>query len=166
MCFAVSQLPEADSREEVRTLVEGAHVVPLRVIADDRGAVLHMLRSSDPHFHAFGEIYFSTVYPGVVKAWKNHRSMTSNYACVHGRIKIVLYDDRESSATRGEIHEVVVGPESHALVVIPPGIWHGFQGLAAPVSVLANCATEPHDPTEFERLDPDAPEIPYVWDRP
>jgi dTDP-4-dehydrorhamnose 3,5-epimerase len=141
-------------------------VVPLERIADERGAVLHMLRSTDPHFSRFGEIYFSTVYPGVVKAWKNHRRMTSNYACIHGRIKIVLFDDREGAATRGNVMEVVVGPDEHALVVIPPGIWHGFQGMAEPVSILANCATEPHDPAELERLDPYSTDIPYDWERP
>jgi dTDP-4-dehydrorhamnose 3,5-epimerase len=141
-------------------------VVPLERIADERGAVLHMLRSTDPHFSRFGEIYFSTVYPGVVKAWKNHRRMTSNYACIHGRIKIVLFDDREGAATRGNVMEVVVGPDEHALVVIPPGIWHGFQGMAEPVSILANCATEPHDPAELERLDPNSTDIPYDWERP
>lgn len=141
-------------------------MVPLERIADERGAVLHMLRSTDPHFSRFGEIYFSTVYPGVVKAWKNHRRMTSNYACIHGRIKIVLFDDREGAATRGNVMEVVVGPDEHALVVIPPGIWHGFQGMAEPVSILANCATEPHDPAELERIDPYSTDIPYDWERP
>ncbi len=125
-----------------------------------------MLRSTDPHFARFGEIYFSTVYAGVVKAWKNHRRMTANYACIHGRIKIVLYDDREESATKGGVLEVVVGPEEYALVVIPPGIWHGFQGLAEPVSILANCATEPHDPDELDRLDPYSTDVPYDWERP
>jgi len=145
------------------TQLDGVQVVPLKRIADERGAVLRMLRSTDPHFARFGEIYFSTVYAGVVKAWKNHRRMTANYACIHGRIKVVLYDDREESATKGGVLEVVVGPEEYALVVIPPGIWHGFQGLAEPVSILANCATEPHDPDELDRRDPQSTDIPYDW---
>ena len=143
--------------------IAGVQVVPLERIADDRGAVLHMLRATDPHFRGFGEIYFSSVYPGVVKAWKNHRRLTANYACVHGRIRIVLYDDREDSSTRGELLEVVVGPDEHALVVIPPGIWHGFQGLGEPVSILANCATEPSSPDELDRRDPTSSAIPYQW---
>lgn len=143
--------------------IAGVQVVPLKRIADDRGAVLHMLRATDPHFRGFGEIYFSSVYPGVVKAWKNHRRLTANYACVHGRIRIVLYDDREDSSTRGELLEVAIGPDEHALVVIPPGIWHGFQGLGEPVSILANCATEPSSPDELDRRDPTSPGIPYQW---
>jgi dTDP-4-dehydrorhamnose 3,5-epimerase len=145
------------------TEIHGVEVIPLRPIADERGAVYHMLRSDDRHFRGFGEIYFSSVYPGVVKGWKNHTSLTANYACVHGRIKIVIYDDRAESPTRGGLQEVVVGPDEYALVVIPPGIWHGFQGLGDPVSVLANCSTEPHDPEELERLDPQSETIPYNW---
>ncbi|MBA2642206.1 MAG: dTDP-4-dehydrorhamnose 3,5-epimerase family protein [Actinobacteria bacterium] len=143
----------------------GVRVVPLPRLADDRGAVYHMLRSDDPHFTEFGEIYFSTVYAGVVKAWKNHRRLTANYACIHGRIKIVLYDDRPESPTRGELMEIDVSPDEYALVVIPPGIWHGFQGLAEPISILANCASEPHDPEELDRRDPYSNEFPYHWRR-
>jgi dTDP-4-dehydrorhamnose 3,5-epimerase len=122
-----------------------------------------MLRSDDPHFVEFGEIYFSSVYPGVVKAWKNHRRMTANYACVHGQIKVVLWDDRKGSPSRGALMETLVGPDEYSLIVIPPGIWHGFQGLEAPVSILANCATLPHDPDELDRLEPDSSRIPYDW---
>ena len=144
-------------------MIDGVQVVPLRRIADERGSVLLMLKETDPHFVRFGEIYFSTVFAGVVKAWKNHRRMTANYACVHGRIKVALHDDRDGSPTRGQTHDLVISPDEHRLVVIPAGIWHGFQGLADPVSVLANCATEPSDPSELDRLDPDEPAIPYVW---
>jgi dTDP-4-dehydrorhamnose 3,5-epimerase len=144
-------------------MIEGVRVVPLGRIADDRGSVLLMLKETDPYFERFGEIYFSTVYNGVVKAWKNHRRMTANYACVHGRIRVVLHDDRPGSTTSGTTEEVVIAPEDHRLVVIPPGVWHGFQGLAEPVSVLANCATEPSDPDELDRLDPAEAPIPFDW---
>ena len=89
--------------------------------------------------------------------------MTANYACVHGRIKVVLYDDRSESATEGALMEVVIGPDEHALVVIPPGIWHGFQGIDEAVSILANCATEPSSADELDRRDPASVEIPYTW---
>src|SRR5258708_25159422 len=85
------------------TMIEGVRIVPRARIPDERGTVMHMLKTTDPEFLGFGEIYFSTVYPGVVKGWHRHLEMTLNYACVHGRIKLVLYDDREGSPTRGEI---------------------------------------------------------------
>lgn len=145
-------------------MIEGLQVVPLRRFADERGSVLLMLKETDPHFVRFGEIYFSTVFPGVVKAWKRHRRLTANYACVHGRIKVVLHDDRDGSPTAGRTTEVRISPSEYSLLVIPPGIWHGFQGLAEPVSILANCATEPSDPGELDRLAQGDGRIAYDWD--
>lgn len=147
-------------------MIDGVQIVPLRRFVDDRGSVLLMLKETDPHFVRFGEVYFSTVYPGVVKAWKNHRRMTANYACVQGEIRVVLHDDRDASPTRGSTEELRISPEDYALVIIPPGLWHGFQGLGDPVSILANCATEASDPDELDRLAPDDPQIPYEWRAP
>jgi len=144
-------------------MIEGVQVIPLRRIPDERGTVMHMLRSTDPHFTQFGEIYFSTVYAGVVKGWHRHREMTLNYACVSGRIKLVLYDDRPSSSTKGELVEVFLGPDNYSLVIIPPCVWNGFKGMSDPQAIVANCATHPHDPARSERLDPFDTRIPYDW---
>ena len=143
--------------------IEGVKVIPLRHFSDARGSVLQMLKETDPHFLRFGEIYFSTVYPGVVKAWKNHKRITVNYACVFGRIKLVLHDGRTHSRTRGAVMEWLLGPEEYSLVIVPPGVWNGFQGMSDPLAILANCATGPHDPAEFERLDASDSQIPYTW---
>ncbi len=144
--------------------VEDMHIVPLRRIDDERGAVQLMLKSTDPHFQGFGEIYFSTVFPGVVKAWKYHRRMWANYACVVGRIRVVLYDDRPDSSTQGSLAEVELDArENWSLLAIPPRVWHGFQGLGDPESILANCASEPSDPEELERRRPNDERIPYRW---
>ena len=147
-------------------MIDGVRLVPLRQITDDRGTVSHMLKATDPHFTGFGEIYFSSVYPGVVKAWKHHRRMTANYACVLGRVKVVLFDDREGSPSRGAVMEFHLGPEEYSLAVIPPRIWHGFQGLGRPASILANCASEPSDPDELDRREPEDGAIPYAWGTP
>jgi dTDP-4-dehydrorhamnose 3,5-epimerase len=138
-------------------------VVPLRRIPDERGTVYHMLKRTDPHFLEFGEIYFTTVYPGIIKGWHRHREMTLNYACIFGRIKLVLYDDRDSSNTRGELVELFLGPDNYALVQIPPGVWNGFKGMNAPYAIVANCCTHPHDPVRSERIDPLNNHIPYDW---
>lgn len=145
-------------------MIDGVQVVPLQRIPDERGTVLHMLRATDPHFTQFGEIYFSTVYPGVVKGWHRHQEMTLNYACPFGRIKLVLYDERPGSATKGRLQEVFLGPDGYSLVVIPPGIWNGFKGMSDPYAIVANCASHPHDPARSERLDPFDNHIPYRWE--
>lgn len=146
-------------------MIEGVEVIELDRIPDERGTVMKMLRSDDPHFTGFGEIYFSSVYPGVVKGWHRHRVKTLNYACVVGTIKLVLYDDREGSSTRGELMERFLGPDDYSLVQIPPGVWNGFKGLSAPSAVVANCASHPHDDRQQERIPPTSPEIPYDWMR-
>ncbi len=144
-------------------VIEGVQLVPLRRIPDERGTVYHMLKRTDPHFTEFGEIYFSTVYPGVVKGWHLHREMTLNYACVFGRVKLALYDERDGSPTRGGLMELFLGEDNYALVVVPPGVWNGFKGMSAPHAIVANCATHPHDPARTTRLDPFKNHIPYDW---
>jgi dTDP-4-dehydrorhamnose 3,5-epimerase len=145
-------------------MIAGVAVHPLRRIPDERGMVMHMLRADAPHFERFGEIYFSTVYPNVVKGWHLHRRMTLNYAVVSGMVKLVLYDDREGSPTRAEVMELFVGDQNYVLVTVPPLVWNGFKGVGTAPAIVANCATEPHDAAEIERLDPESPRIPYRWD--
>jgi dTDP-4-dehydrorhamnose 3,5-epimerase len=144
-------------------MIEGVQITPLRQILDERGKVMHMLRRDSTVFHEFGEIYFSCVYPDVVKAWHLHKRMTLNYAVPHGHIKLVLYDDRQSSSTRGEVQEIFLGPDNYMLVTIPPLIWNGFKGVGTEVALVANCATIPHDAEEIVRLPPDSDQIPYDW---
>jgi dTDP-4-dehydrorhamnose 3,5-epimerase len=142
--------------------IAGVQVIPLRRIPDERGTIYHMLRRDDPHFLEFGEIYFTSIYRDVIKGWHRHADMTLNYACIWGRVKLVLYDNRDGSPTRGTLVERFLGPDDYSLVVIPPLVWSGMKGMDA-VSLVANCATQPHDPAQTERLDPFSPDIPYDW---
>ena len=144
-------------------MIDGVLVHPLTQIPDERGKIMHMLRADDPHFEKFGEIYFSTVYPGVVKGWHLHKLMTLNYTVVSGTVKLVLYDDRPNSPTRSELMELFVGQANYVLVKIPPGVWNGFKGIGLDPAIVANCATIPHDPNEIERMDPFKNSIPYDW---
>lgn len=146
-------------------MIDGVQIIPLQRIPDERGTVFHMLRRTDPHFREFGEIYFSSIYPGVVKGWHLHERMTLNYACIAGEIKLVLYDERESSPTRGQVQEVYLGQRNYALAVVPPGVWNGFMNVGTVEAIVANCATMPHDPAEIRRLDPHRNHISYVWSR-
>ncbi|MFN8595218.1 MAG: dTDP-4-dehydrorhamnose 3,5-epimerase family protein [Anaerolineae bacterium] len=144
-------------------MIDGVMLIPLKQIPDERGKIMHMLRCDDTHFERFGEIYFSTVYPGVVKGWHLHTEMTLNYAVVVGMIKLVLYDDRSGSTSQGEVMEIFVGQDNYQLIKIPPMVWNGFKGLGVMPAVVANCATIPHRPDEILRKDPFSPEIPYDW---
>jgi dTDP-4-dehydrorhamnose 3,5-epimerase len=145
-------------------MIHDVVVTPLRQIADQRGKVMHMLRSDALGFAGFGEIYFSCVNAGAVKAWNRHRRMVCNYAVPSGQVRLVLFDDRPESPTRGALQEMVIGGDNYCLVTIPPLIWSGFKGLGAAMSIVANCASIPHDPSEGEKLDPIANDIPFTWD--
>ena len=145
------------------TEIHDVRVTPLRRIPDERGAVLHMLREDSEGFERFGEIYFSTVHPGVVKGWHLHTRMTLNYACPVGMVKLVCYDDREGSPTHGAVQEIHLGELNYALVTIPPFVWNGFKGAGTATALVANCSTIPHSPDEIQRLDPFENHIPYDW---
>ena len=144
-------------------MIQGVDFHPLKQIPDERGRVMQMLRRDDPWFERFGEIYFSVVYPGVVKGWHLHKVMTLNYAVIVGRIKLVLYDERKDSPTRGKLQEIFAGEDNYCLITVPPNVWNGFKGLGVEPAIVANCATEPYDPSEIVRSDPFSDRIPYDW---
>jgi dTDP-4-dehydrorhamnose 3,5-epimerase len=145
-------------------MIDGVCVEKLKTIEDSRGKVMHMMRCDSPLFVAFGEIYFSTVKCGVVKAWKKHLKMTQLFAVPVGKIKLVIYDDRDASHTKNRLMEIEVGEDNYYLIKIPPGLWYGFKGLFSAPSLIANCADIPHDPREIENRPAIDASIPYLWD--
>ena len=148
---------------EIKSFIQGVEIIKKNQIVDDRGIILHMLRVDDKNYKKFGEIYFSTVNPNKIKAWHFHKLMTLNYAVVHGSIKLVLYDDRGESKTKGTIQEIMLSNENHYLVSIPPKIWNGFCSSNNKHAILANCSDIPHDKEEIIRLPFDDPKFPYKW---
>jgi len=143
--------------------IDGVVVKKLDKIPDERGCVYHMLKKEDPWFNSFGEIYFSTIYPGIVKGWHYHKEMELNYAVIFGNIKLVLYDNRKGSSTKGSLMEIFMGDKNYLLVKVPPMVWNGFKGIGTTEAIVANCATLSHRPGEIKRLDPFSSKIPYEW---
>ena len=145
--------------------IDGVTITELRQISDERGAVLHMLRCDAPEFMRFGECYFSEVLPGVIKAWKRHRVQTQNLAVPTGRIRLVIFDDRQSSLTKGNLQVMELGrPDAYLRVKIPPDLWYGFACISALPALLANCTDLPHAPDESELRSVNDPAFPYVWE--
>ena len=144
-------------------MIHGVKVIPLRQIAVERGKIMHMMKATDPHFENFGEIYFSCAWPDAVKAWHVHKSMTINNTVICGRAKLVIFDCRPASPTNGELMELFIGEDNYSLVQIPPGLANGYKAYGDKMVILANCATEPHDPDEMIRIDPFDNDIPYDW---
>lgn len=144
-------------------MINGVLVEQLRKIEDSRGKVMHMLRRDSPLFTVFGEIYFSTVNKGAIKAWRKHVNMTQCFAVPAGKIRLVIFDDRDGSSTKGVILEMETGEDNYCLVKIPPMLWYGFKGISDTPALIANCADIPHDPNEIKRADLSDAAIPYVW---
>jgi len=147
-------------------MMEGVAVEKLRVVPDERGRLTEILRCDSELFSKFGQVYATATYSGVIKAWHMHRTQADNVTCLSGMIKLVLYDGRESSSTRGEIMELFVGEHNPVLVHIPAGVFHGWKCISELEACMMNVPTEPYnyrDPDEY-RLPMDASEIPYDWE--
>ncbi|MFQ5663245.1 MAG: dTDP-4-dehydrorhamnose 3,5-epimerase family protein [Terriglobia bacterium] len=146
-------------------MIEGVGVKRLRVIPDERGRLMEILRSDDELFLHFGQLYMTTAHPGVVKGWHYHEKQVDNFAVIKGMIKLVLYDRREESPTRGEVNEFFIGEHNPHLVQIPARVLHGFKCVGAEEALVVNCSTEVYryeQPDEF-RVDPGSGDVPYDW---
>lgn len=138
-------------------------ITKLKIISDDRGKVMHMLRTDSPAFKEFGEIYFSTIYQGKIKGWHLHKESSLNYVCIKGKVRLTLFDDRPGSKSKNEIQEIILSPREYNLITIPPNIWNGFKGLDKDESIIANCLTLPHNEREMVRKNPDDRYFNYKW---
>ncbi|MDO9528836.1 MAG: dTDP-4-dehydrorhamnose 3,5-epimerase family protein [Syntrophales bacterium] len=148
-------------------MIEGVMIKKLKVIPDERGRLMEILRRDDKMFREFGQVYMTTANPGVVKGWHYHKKQYDNMTVVKGMMKIVLYDSRNDSSTHGEINELFVGEFNPVLVHIPPYVYHGFKCVSIEEAIVVNTPTEVYnydEPDEF-RIDPHSNDIPYDWSR-
>jgi len=145
-------------------MIKGVQITSRKVIPDDRGKIMHIMKSSDNQFNTFGEVYCSSIYPGVVKGWHMHKKMTLNYVVLKGNIKFVLYDDRPESKTYQQIQEIVIGENQYVMVTVPPFVWNGFMGIGLEEAFVINFTDIPHDSEEIIRMDPHSNDIiNYNW---
>jgi len=145
--------------------INGVFIKNLTVIPDERGWLMEILRCDDPCFKSFGQVYLTTAYPGVVKAWHGHKKQTDNFTCIHGMMKVVLYDDRADSPTYQALVEIFVGEQNPVRITVPPGVYHGFKAIGRDTAYFINIPTLPYnyaEPDEY-RLPPDTEKIPYDW---
>jgi len=148
-------------------MIDGVRVTPLKAIPDERGRLMEIFRCDEPDFEKFGQVYLTTAYPGVVKAWHFHKKQTDNFVCVQGMMKVALYDARDGSPTRGEVNEFFLGVWNPVRLRIPNGVYHGFKCVSTGEAMIINTPTEPYrrdHPDEY-RLPAHTDEIPYDWGR-
>jgi dTDP-4-dehydrorhamnose 3,5-epimerase len=152
-----------------KPLIHGVVVKKLAVHCDERGRLMEMIRADDRELGTvkFGQVYMTTAYPGVTKAWHYHKKQTDHFVCVKGMMKVVLYDSREDSPTKGAINEFVIGEHNPMLIEIPNLVYHGFKCVSETEAMVINCTTECYnyaEPDEY-RKDPHSGGIPYDWSR-
>lgn len=150
-----------------KELIDGVGIIQLKVIPDERGRLGEILRSDDILFRKFGQVYFTTTYSDVVKAWHFHKKQWDNVICIKGCIKLALYDNRDDSPTKGNVNQFYIGEHHPLLIAIPPGVYHGWMCVSDDEAYIINIPSEVYDysnPDEH-REDPHINEIPYEWER-
>ncbi len=148
-------------------MIHGVVIKNLKVIPDERGRLMEILRNDESLFKKFGQVYMTTTYPNVVKAWHYHKVQDDFITCVHGMLKLVLYDDRDASPTRGEVNEFFIGVHNPVLVKVPRMVYHGWKCISKEEAIVINVPTEAYNrenPDEY-RIDPHNNNIPYSWER-
>jgi dTDP-4-dehydrorhamnose 3,5-epimerase len=155
-------------------VIQGVRIKPLRVLADERGFLMEILREDDEIFQRFGQVYMTGCRYGTAKAWHSHRQQTDHFVCVAGKALLVLYDARETSPSRGQVQEIALAAPgwpprdpSHTplLVQIPPLVLHGFTALEENEARILNVPTHPYrhsDPDEL-RQPWNSTQIPFRW---
>ncbi|MGD0274580.1 MAG: dTDP-4-dehydrorhamnose 3,5-epimerase family protein [Syntrophales bacterium] len=148
-------------------MIDGVIIKKLKVIPDERGHLMEILRADDSMFSRFGQVYMTTAYPGVAKGWHYHKVQQDNMTVIRGMMKIVLYDSRKDSPTYGEVNVFFAGCHNPILVHIPPYVFHGFKCISEEEAIVVNIPTEMYnynEPDEF-RVSPHDNDIPYDWNR-
>lgn len=146
-------------------MIDGVKVKRLKLIPDERGRLMEILRCDDDIFEKFGQVYITTAYPGIVKAWHYHKKQDDHFVCLMGKIRLALYDAREGSKTKGQIDEFIMSLGDPFMVKIPKMVYHGFKCIADLESMILNVPTMPYnrqEPDEY-RVDPYDNDIPYDW---
>jgi dTDP-4-dehydrorhamnose 3,5-epimerase len=149
-----------------KTPIQGVRTKALRVLPDERGWLMEILRGDDEIFRKFGQVYVSATYPGVVKAWHYHKVQIDYFACLAGMVKLVLVDTRDDSPTRGVVNEFFIGAQNPLLVEVPKLVYHGWKCISTEPSLVLNVPTEPYvydSPDEY-RIEPHGT-LPYDWTR-
>jgi dTDP-4-dehydrorhamnose 3,5-epimerase len=151
-------------------MIQGVQTKALKLIPDDRGFLMEMLRADEALFTAFGQVYITGCKRGVAKAWHYHKEQTDHFVCVAGMALVVLCDMREGSPTQRQVSEFILEAppcQQHQplLLQIPPGVVHGFTALHCDEARIINIPTLPYrydNPDEY-RYPWDSQAIPYTW---
>ena len=129
-------------------IIQGILFSPVKKINHENGDLFHIIRNFDEGYNGFGEAYISTIKYNKIKAWKRHFQMTANMVVPHGRVKMIIFDDRPQSITKGIFNEFILSNDNYFRLTIPPNLLYGFMGLDRNVNMIINVANISHNPKE------------------
>jgi len=140
-------------------MIKDVLITPLSIIETLGGNVMHGMKVSDSGFSGFEEAYFSEVGFNAIKAWKRHKEMTLNLVVPVGKIKFVIFDDREREV---QFQEITISRDNYCRITVPPMVWFGFKGVSKGSSILLNIANMMHNTKEVERKN--IKDIEFNWE--
>jgi dTDP-4-dehydrorhamnose 3,5-epimerase len=143
--------------------IHGVVVKEIRPVPVGSGCLTEIWRSEWALDESgIGQVFQRPFDPGTVTDWHAHAHTTDRLFCALGRIRLSLYDGRQSAPTAGATWERVFGAERPLLVVIPPGVWHRVATLGAAPCLVLNLVDRAYayDRPDHWRLPPDSPYIP------
>ncbi len=136
-------------------MIDGVGLVPLVARADDRGYLIEILRATDSHFTKFGQVYLvGDLVRGTVRAFHKHQELWDWFFISHGSAKFILRDDRVGSPTHGQMETCVIGERNPTLLVVPPGVFHGWMALEDDTQLISTASEV------YNREQPDEVRVP------
>jgi len=149
-----------------RRLIDGVAIREVRSVITANSVTTEICRSDWGVVEgAIEQTIHVAMRGGAVSAWHQHRHRWDYLFVIGGHLRIVLYDPREESPTRGQVDVFHLSPNRPQLLAVPPAVWHGVQNLSNDVSSFVNLFNKRYeyaDPDEW-RLPPDTDQIPYAF---
>jgi dTDP-4-dehydrorhamnose 3,5-epimerase len=138
--------------------ISGVRYKRLTTIVDGRGDVIELW--SLPWVEREGlitpqHVYQSATDYGVVKAWHLHAEHTDQFTVTRGKMQVVCADVRRDSPTFGVVNSFIIGVQNPAMILIPPGVMHGWKALSQPETIVVNLQSHPYNPAD---------ELKFPWD--
>jgi dTDP-4-dehydrorhamnose 3,5-epimerase len=146
--------------------IEGVKSKKLIKHFDDRGFFAEVLRDDDGLLSNFGQISWSTSYPGVIKAFHYHEEQDDIWFFPSGNAQVVLYDLRENSSTKGRTNVYYMGEHNPLILLIPKGVAHGYRVLGEKPATIIYCTTKSYNPIQPDekRISWNDKEINFDWE--
>ena len=106
---------------------------------DDRGYLMEIFRSDDLNNYIPAMSYVSFTNPGIIRGPHEHKDQSDAFVFIGpGNFSLHLWDRRSGSSTQSEKMELEVGANNPCLVIVPPGVVHGYKCISGEAAMSIN----------------------------